>query len=72
MPPTPNSQEMLTFVVRLWRDTDAAGAGHWRGRVENVETREACFVEGMADVIDRLEHWVMLAESRESISGSTW
>lgn len=31
-----SSQETLTFVVRLWRETDGNAQDHWRGRVENV------------------------------------
>jgi len=55
---TPGSQETLTFVVRLWREADAAGQHHWRGRVERVGTGEVRYVERIAGVTEAIEHWV--------------
>ena len=45
-------QETLTFVVRMWRETDPAGRRQWRGRVEHVETREVRYEDSMAGVIN--------------------
>jgi len=41
-----DSQETLTFLVRLWRETAAGGLDHWRGRVEHVASQEVGYVEG--------------------------
>ncbi|HNS51823.1 MAG TPA: hypothetical protein PKO09_11655 [Anaerolineae bacterium] len=52
-----NDHRTLTFVVRLWRETDAAGGTHWRGRVEHVGTQEVGYVEDGAAVIRFIERW---------------
>lgn len=52
------SQEALTFVVRLWRETGAAGQRCWRGRVENVGTQAVCYVESAAGVAEVIERWM--------------
>lgn len=57
-----NDHETLTFVVRLWRETDAAGHAHWRGRVEYVGTQEVGFVENAAGVADFIDRWTKLDE----------
>ena len=48
--------EAMTFVVRLWRESDGAGHVQWRGRVEHVGSQEVGYVEevaGVACFIDR-------------------
>ena len=52
------SQEALTFVVRLWRETDAAGQRCWRGRVEHIGAGEVCYVDDTAGVVDVIERWI--------------
>ena len=51
------SHETLTFVVRLWRETDAGGHARWRGRVEHVASQEVEYVEDVAGVVSFIEHW---------------
>jgi hypothetical protein len=57
-----DAQEILTFVVRLWRETDAGGHDHWRGRVEHVASQEVGYVDGVAGVARLIERWTMRAE----------
>ncbi len=57
----------LTFIVRLWRETDAEGHDHWRGRVEQVASQEVGYVEGVAGVARFLERWTSPDEERMSI-----
>jgi hypothetical protein len=52
-----DSHETLTFVVRLWRETDTNGHGHWRGRVEHVASQEVGYVEDVAAVARFIERW---------------
>ncbi|MGC9334605.1 MAG: hypothetical protein ACP5JJ_10680 [Anaerolineae bacterium] len=47
----------LTFVVRLWRETDAEGHARWRGRVEQVASQEVGYVEDVAGVARFIERW---------------
>ena len=47
----------LTFVVRLWRETDAEGHRHWRGRVEHVASQAVGYVEDVAGLERFLERW---------------
>ena len=54
--PTDN-HETLTFIVRLWRETDAEGSSHWRGRVEHVTLQEVGYVEEVAGVVRFIERW---------------
>ena len=49
------AQETLTFVVRLWRETNANGHDRWRGRVEHVGTQEVGYVEDVAGVARFIE-----------------
>jgi hypothetical protein len=49
--------ETLTFVVRLWRETDADGHSHWRGRVEHVASQEVGYVEDAAGVAHFIQRW---------------
>jgi hypothetical protein len=56
------SHETLTFVVRLWRETDAGGHDHWRGRVEHVASQAVGYVEEVAGVARFIERWTMRAE----------
>ena len=46
-----DSHETLTFVVRLWRETDAEGHARWRGRVEHVASQEVGYVEDVAGAV---------------------
>jgi hypothetical protein len=52
-----DNHETLTFVVRLWRETDASSLGHWRGRVEHVASQEVSYVEDVAGVARFIERW---------------
>jgi hypothetical protein len=52
-----DSHETLTFVVRLWRETNAEGHSRWRGRVEHVASQEVGYVEDVAGVARFLERW---------------
>ena len=59
------AQETLTFVVRLWRETNANGHDRWRGRVEHVGTQEVGYVEDVAGVARFVERWTAQAEEPE-------
>jgi hypothetical protein len=52
-----DSHETLTFVVRLWRETDAEGRAHWRGRIEHVASQEVGYVEDVAGAVRFIERW---------------
>jgi len=52
-----HDHEILTFVVRLWREADATGHVHWHGRVERVGTSEVGYVEDVAGVSRLIERW---------------
>jgi hypothetical protein len=43
-----DARETLTFVVRLWRESNASGQDHWQGRVEHVASQEVAYVEDAA------------------------
>jgi hypothetical protein len=49
--------ESLTFVVRLWHETDAEGHDRWRGRVEHVASQDVVYVEDVAGVVSFIERW---------------
>jgi hypothetical protein len=51
------NQGSLTFVVRLWHETDAEGHDHWRGRVEHVASQAVGYVEDVAGLARFLERW---------------
>jgi hypothetical protein len=51
------SHETLTFVVRLWRETDTEGHARWRGRVEHVASQAVGYVDGVAGVASFIERW---------------
>jgi hypothetical protein len=57
MSATVRSQETLTFIVRLWRETDPSGRERWRGRVEHVGSQEVGYVEDVAGVGRFIERW---------------
>jgi hypothetical protein len=57
-----DSHETLTFVVRLWRETDAEGHARWRGRVENVASQKVSYVEDVAGVARYIERWTTRVE----------
>jgi hypothetical protein len=48
---------VLTFVVRLWREADACGHDHWRGRVEHVASQEVGYLEDVPAVVGFMERW---------------
>ena len=52
-----DSHETLTFVVRLWRETDVEGRVHWRGRIEHVASQEVGYVEDVPGVAGFIERW---------------
>lgn len=54
---TADAHESLTFVVRLWREQDAAGRERWRGRVEHVPSREIGYVEDAAGLAEFIWRW---------------
>jgi hypothetical protein len=63
-----DAQEILVFVVRLWRETGAAratGQGHWRGRVEHVASQEVSYVDDVAGVARFIERWTAQAKKPE-------
>jgi hypothetical protein len=63
-----DSHETLTFVVRLWRETQADGHCHWRGRVEHVASQEVGYVEDVAGVARFIERWTTQDdESQDSL-----
>ena len=53
-----DQHQTLTFVVRLWSETDAAGPRRWRGRVEHVASQEVGYVEDVAAVVHFMERWI--------------
>jgi hypothetical protein len=52
-----DAHETMTFVVRLWRESNAIGQGHWRGRVEHVASQQVVYVEDAAGVAGFIERW---------------
>jgi hypothetical protein len=58
-----DSYETLTFVVRLWRETNANGRGCWRGRVEHVASQNVGYVEDVAGVTSFIEQWTGAPEA---------
>jgi hypothetical protein len=58
----------LTFVVRLWRETDAEGHAHWRGRVEQVASQEVGYVENVAGVALFIERWTREPATAPSVT----
>jgi hypothetical protein len=52
-----DNHKTLTFVVRLWREVDAGGHGHWCGRVEHVASQEVEYVEDVAGMVRFIERW---------------
>lgn len=53
-----DSRETLTFVVRLWRESNASGQDHWRGRVEHVASQEVTYVDDAAGVAGFIARWM--------------
>jgi hypothetical protein len=65
-----DTHETLTFVVRMWRETDAEGHDRWRGRVEHVASQEVGYVEGVPGVARFIERWtVEPATARTATTG---
>jgi hypothetical protein len=66
-----DSHKTLTFVVRLWRETNTGDHSHWRGRVEHVASQEVGYVEDVAGVARFIERWTgEPATARTVASGS--
>lgn len=49
--------DSLTFIVRLWPETDDTGRERWRGRVEHVASQQVRYVDNVADVSRVIERW---------------
>jgi len=52
-----DARETMTFVIRLWRESNANGQDHWRGRVEHVASQQVVYVEDVAGVAGFIERW---------------
>lgn len=52
-----DARETLTFVVRLWRERNASGRDHWRGRVEHIASQEVAYVEDAVGVAGFIARW---------------
>ncbi len=65
-----NSQETLTFLVRLWREPGADGQDCWRGRVEHVASQQVGYVEDAAGVARFLARWTEGEAGRATGAGS--
>ena len=65
-----DARETLTFVVRLWREGNASGQDHWRGRVEHVASQEVGYVEDAAGVARFLARWTEGEAGRATGVGS--
>lgn len=59
------AQEALTFVVRLWRETNANGHALWRGRVEHVASQEVGYVDDVPGIARFIERWTFQAKKPE-------
>ena len=59
-----DARETLTFVVRLWRETDAEGHARWRGRVEHVASQEVGYVQDVAGAARFIERWTTGTEEK--------
>jgi hypothetical protein len=60
----------LTFVVRLWRESNASGQDHWRGRVEHVGSQQVGYVEDVAGVARFLARWTERDAGQPTVAGS--
>jgi len=67
VPTVPGLTQTLTFIVRLWREADAAGKEIWRGRVEHIPSGEVRYVEGAAGVARFLEQWMAPEIGRDAV-----
>lgn len=63
-----DQHRVLTFVVRLWREADACGHGHWRGRVEEVASQQVAYVEDVPAIAGLMERWT---DEAPATQGST-
>lgn len=52
-----DQHQTLIFVVRLWREANDRGCGHWRGRVEHIGTKEVRYVDDVAAIAGVMECW---------------
>ncbi|HBY95591.1 MAG TPA: hypothetical protein DEP84_16825 [Chloroflexi bacterium] len=57
MPAAARPHETLTFLVRLWRESDDEGGPQWRGRVEHVASQEVGYIEDGASLIRFIQQW---------------
>jgi len=57
-----DAQETLTFVVRLWRETNADGHDRWHGRVEHVASQEVSYVDDVPGIARFIERWTKPAK----------
>jgi hypothetical protein len=64
-----DTHETLTFVVRMWRETDAGGHGCWRGRVEHVASQEVGYVDDVAGLVAWIEEWTAERDAAHSVEG---
>jgi len=67
VPDLTENHEMLIFVIRLWRETDAGGHTRLRGRVEHIASQEVGYVEDVTGVASFIERWTKPDEDRMSI-----
>ena len=66
-----DARQTLTFVVRLWRERNASGQDHWRGRVEHVTSQEVAYVEDAAGVAGFIARWTDAPEAERPRPGAT-
>jgi len=50
-------RQTLTFVVRMWRETNSSGHTHWRGRVEHVASQQVEYIQDLAALTRFIERW---------------
>jgi hypothetical protein len=71
MPATANPHDTLTFIVRLWRESDPENGARWRGRVEHVASQEVGYVQDGTALVEFIERWTGgLGVSNESGKGN--
>lgn len=62
------NHEILTLVVRLWREAGAGDGSCWRGRIEHIGTQEVGYVEDVAGVSRLIERWTRPVEEGTQMS----
>lgn len=63
-----DAHETMTFVIRLWRETDAGGHDLWRGRVEHVASQEVGYVEDVSGVVGFIERWTREPATAQAVT----